>query len=422
MRYATESLLLIVIAFCVGCGSKPPSDSPDPKQREAESVNVGKEVMAQATKYRDKTRKEAQTNHEEAALEVAPAAHVAEVANKATGAEAERIKEKRESPIRPEQVAACRLLLVARQQAALIEDPGAKASAYGSIAWAQATAGDIEGAIATAEHIRLAEKRAFDLCHIAEAQAETGDAMGARHTLETAKATAVQISDEREKASTFWTLAETQAKTGDFVEAKTTANQIDDLTRKRFATRAISEALAKAGDIAGARALASQLGNDSGNAVVYLTIAEAQLRGGIADEACHTLEAARAMVAEMYSNNDKLQTYLKIADVQWKAKDMRGVRHTLEMAKAQAAQFEGSYEVSAACAAVAESQAKNGDIAGARKQSLTSKTNIAREKRAFEWRRCKQRVVTLRELGRRSRKSNTGRTTTIPSSRSLMCN
>jgi len=144
-------------------------------------------------------------------------------------------------------------------------DPSAKASQLASIATAQALAGNVAGARATA----LAARQAIDLItnlrskaeaetEVASAQVDADDDDAARATL----VDAVRLAERPEAASMRFEISQSLAKAGDFTSAFAVADRIDGVRAaefRAFALQGIATAQAVRGDLAGARRTAAAI-------------------------------------------------------------------------------------------------------------------------------------------------------------------
>ena len=136
-----------------------------------------------------------------------------------------------------------------------------RVTALTKIARAQAKAGDVLGALETAQMIENVVIRSRALSGISEVQAKAGDVSGA---LETAQM--IEDADERSVALNWIARAQAEASQaeasnvsgaqavviGDVSEALETAQMIEDADERSLALRRIAETQAEAGDVSGA--------------------------------------------------------------------------------------------------------------------------------------------------------------------------
>jgi len=134
---------------------------------------------------------------------------------------------------------------------------------HNDIAEAQANAGNIADAKATAAQIKDTRYRHWAYLHILKLQLQAGDFPGA-------KATASLITETPEdiytKSNAYLAIVEAQIKAGDFAGAKEMA--LHDSNKKEYALYCIVWAQADAGDIAGAMETAS-LADDCYKPIFY---------------------------------------------------------------------------------------------------------------------------------------------------------
>ena len=136
----------------------------------------------------------------------------------------------------------------------LIKTPSEKLEVLRRIAVAQASSGDKEASNRTLERVRNIvhsdrgtdnTEKAVELWRLAKAKAEAGDVTGAI-------ATANSISIPADKDGALGDIAAAQAKAGDVVGAGLTANSLSGYDSKATALRAIVQAQAKNGDMTNA--------------------------------------------------------------------------------------------------------------------------------------------------------------------------
>ena len=141
---------------------------------------------------------------------------------------------------------------------------------YAWIAEAQAKAGDVPGATATADQMSDKNRRDKDgvYARIAARQLEGGDVAGAKQT-------ASRIRDAHDRAFAYGQIAASQVSAGDPTGAHVTAAQIDQRNRN-VVMRAIALAEISSGNAAGAEHLAETM-TDAHQRLQHLLIASRRL-------------------------------------------------------------------------------------------------------------------------------------------------
>ena len=165
------------------------------------------------------------------------------------------------------------------------------AQACNAIAVAEAKAGDVAAAKMTAAQIGYDGMRAITYLAIAETQARSGDAAGARQGIELAKAAMAKVADDM-KVTAYLELARVQTEAGDASTARESmrvaraaAAMVGSGRSGKVATAvAYSEiAMAEAwtGDLRGAKATAAQINGETGmQEGAYHAIVAAQAKAG----------------------------------------------------------------------------------------------------------------------------------------------
>ena len=197
-----------------------------------------------------------------------------------------------------------------------------RAQAYAIIAVAQAEAGDARGAAQSLSDARAAQQRSTDMNNygtahdsIARAQASVGDIQGAL-----ANAQSPENKDAR--LSILAHIAETQAKAGDFQSALVTAESIDGGWRARALER-IAEAQVIAGDFQGAVATVQMLADEDQHAWRISTIVNAQVTAG---------EIKGALTNAQWINDEdtRARSVSHIAQAQAEAGEIKGALATAQ--------------------------------------------------------------------------------------------
>ena len=169
-------------------------------------------------------------------------------------------------------------------------------------ALAQAEAGDVDGALATARSIDSAEARARSLCAV---RTKAGNFDGAL-------AAARDIGNEWRRSNALLDIALARTKTGDIDGASAVARGIDDERCRSDALCDIALAQAEAGDIGGALATARSIDSEETRA---WALCAAQAEAGNLDNA---LDAAQDIDDEL----DLFDALGHIALAQWRAGNM----------------------------------------------------------------------------------------------------
>ena len=213
-----------------------------------------------------------------------------------------------------------------------------KSSVLMKIASAQAQAGDAEGARNTAEKLKFALYRARVLIKIAAAQAQAGDVDGAKQSFAEALAAATEM-EERGK-ETLMDIVIAQAQAGD-VEGALNAARKSGLASVPRVLSKIAVAQVQAGDDEGALNTAEKIENASSRVFALVKIAVAQLQAGDAEGAKASLVQARAAV-EMIKDVIKpipisgdprrVSALVEIAVAQLQAADTEGATGSLAQA------------------------------------------------------------------------------------------
>ena len=268
--------------------------------------------------------------------------------------------------------AAAATLAKALKAAGKIEDADDRALAFIWIGGAFAEAGEtrrairsFELAITATEGIDDERFRVDHLDDIAVAQANAGDADGAKLTIEKALATAARIEDDGRRDWAFGHIVSAHARMGDFREALAAAARIEDGEYRAEALADIAEARARSGDTEGAAqsirqalAAAARIKNEDDRAESLAEIAEAQADAGDAEGAKQTLERALATAARVERRYYRDWAFERIARARARIGEFRE-------ALATAAKIEDEDDRAEALADIAEAQAKSGDADGA---------------------------------------------------------
>ncbi len=171
------------------------------------------------------------------------------------------------------------------------EGEALRSSRLGQIAHDRALAGDIEGALRTADRMIYEYFKAIAVMRIATAKAKAGKREQARSLFSTAIQTAKEIKSRdplRDRAGSHYlnsyeclrTISYAQAMGGFADEAVQTAETIDDPKWKKSAFAQIAMAMAKAGEIQPARQLVDRIDDETVKSRALQDVAEGQAESG----------------------------------------------------------------------------------------------------------------------------------------------
>lgn len=192
------------------------------------------------------------------------------------------------------------------------------------IALIQARLGDLTGARQTSTKF-IANPSATGLLQpeIAAAQVLAGDVPGA---IQTADA----ISDPKDKATAYARIAAAQAQAGDLPGALRTADAIPDPKEKGAAYAGIAGVQAKAGDVEGAFRTATAAADPGGQALACRNIATERLNTG--DQAAARQALIQASAALQRDSEATSDAWVSLAQVQMKVQDIEGARRSMKQA------------------------------------------------------------------------------------------
>ena len=259
----------------------------------------------------------------------------------------------------------------------LIPSSEDRARAFSRVAFAEAEAGKLDAAFATADlatrgeatglKVALSEQQQRDyknmvLRGIANARAAAGDVEGVRR----AESAAILSGDIGNKF--LHEIARAQVKSGDIQGAeKSFAEYIRSMPDSGASTDAADQAIASVaaaqlefGDIAGVVSSAARIRNGAAQAIILAGAAGGQAEHG--DRTAATATIAKAMAAaqgyhDLYGY-DKSRAFLEIAKAQSATGDFRAAQDT-------AKQISDGFTKNQAFTAIAIAQARAGDFAGA---------------------------------------------------------
>src|SRR5580704_1680442 len=268
-------------------------------------------------------------------------------------------------------------LAEAHQTILLIPSSEDRARAFSRVAFAEAEAGKLDAAFATAElatrgeatglKVALSEQQQRDyknmvLRGIANARAAAGDVEGVRR----AESAAILSGDIANKF--LHEIARAQVKSGNIAGAeKSFAEYIHSMPDSGASTDAADQAISSVvaaqlefGDIAGVLSSASRIRNGAAQAIIFAGAARAQAEHG--DRTAATGTIAKAMAAaqgyhDLYGY-DKSRAFLEIARAQSAAGDFRGAQDTARL-------ISDGFTKNQAYTAIAIAQGHAGDFAGA---------------------------------------------------------
>lgn len=259
----------------------------------------------------------------------------------------------------------------------LIPSSDSRARAFSQIAFAQADAGKLDAAFATADiatrgeatglKVPLSEQQQRDyknmvLRGIASARAAQGDVEGIKR----AQAAAILSGDIANKF--LHEIARAQVKSGDVAAAeKSFAEYIRSMPDSGASTDAGDQAIVSVaaaqlefGDLAGLLASASHIRNGAAQATILAGAAQEQVEHG--DRAAAATTIAKALAAaqayrDLYGY-DKSRAFLEIARAQSALGDFRAAQDTAKL-------ISDGFTKNQAFTAIAVAQAHAGDFAGA---------------------------------------------------------
>jgi hypothetical protein len=265
----------------------------------------------------------------------------------------------------------------AHQTISLIPSSEARARAFSQVAFAEAEAGKLDAAFATADlatrgeatglKVALSEQQQRDyknmvLRGIASARAAAGDVEGVRR----AESAAILSGDIANKF--LHEIARAQVKSGDIAGAEKSfaeySHSMPDSGASTDATDQATISVAAAqlefGDIAGALSSAARIRNGAAQAIILASAANAQAAHG--DRTASAATIAKAITAAQAYHDlygyDKSRALLEIAKAQAAGGDFRGAQDTEK-------QISDGFTKNQAFTAIAIAQAHAGDFAGA---------------------------------------------------------
>ncbi len=208
--------------------------------------------------------------------------------------------------------------------AAHIRDSSTQSRVQGSIATAQANAGDLSGALKTAENIPSTSLKSGTESDIAKVQAEAGDITGALQTT-----ALIQQADAKNTA--LVAIASSQTAAGNLTGAKETLTAalattatIENSLLKHSAWSAIAWAQARTGDIAGARATTDLIHDPKAKGAAEAAVLRAQNAAGDKVAAKATLAALTETYKQIHDGNAKISFQRTLALAQAESGDIEG--------------------------------------------------------------------------------------------------
>jgi RNA polymerase sigma factor (sigma-70 family) len=168
-----------------------------------------------------------------------------------------------------------------------------KALALVAVASAKARGGDRDGAAKLVgvirEHVPMAGvERGFGLMAVATAQAAAGQADEAIKTCK-------EIADAQWRDGALWGIAKEQAARGEIRPARQTAEAIEDAYHKSEALKEVVIALIRSKDLPGAVKATAEIGHDIGRCYALMEVAKAQFAAGQKTQAMQTLQEAQTL-------------------------------------------------------------------------------------------------------------------------------
>ena len=222
-----------------------------------------------------------------------------------------------------------------------------RAEAYHEIAAAQIKAGEKVRAIRTLEAAGKAAAMMpnVGVClEIATAQVKAGDAAGAVKTVAIAMEAARLMQYSKSQPAAYREVFEARVMAGDLAGAKAEATKMTEQFNRqplwRDAYKGIITGQAKTGDFAGAKATVAEISRENTAGTRYLK-ASAYSEIASFQAAAGDIAGAKATAAEIDSEQREW-AYRGIARAQAAAGDMAGARHTLDLADTLATKRVGS--------------------------------------------------------------------------------
>lgn len=173
-----------------------------------------------------------------------------------------------------------------------IRDEKTKAWTLRELTEAQATAGDIPGALRTVALIQREGERIYPLIKIASAQFMTGDQVNARVSLK--KAFQFTRKDQALTGLVLYHIGVAQARIGDVQGAIESAKAVDDLYRMNLLAE-IAAAYIRGGDQKGASEIVTRIKENKGKGFILIKIALAQVEND-PSAAVKTLQKALKLI------------------------------------------------------------------------------------------------------------------------------
>lgn len=214
-----------------------------------------------------------------------------------------------------------------------------KDSGLRGIAIAQARAGDLSASFKTAKSIPDDSEAAFAMGSVAQAQAKAGDGADSRETFAEALRIARSIHDGHSKAYALESIAAAQAKAGDaaasretFAQALQAAQSIRPDNLKPLVLGYLAAAQAKAGDVSGALRTAQKILDNCRKAQALGSIAAAQAKAGDAPASAQTFTQALDAARSIRSEGGKVEALSAIAAAQAEAGDLTASRQSFAQA------------------------------------------------------------------------------------------
>lgn len=193
----------------------------------------------------------------------------------------------------------------------------------GSIAAAQAKAGNVANALKTARNIDEATWRGYALRHIAVTQAKAGNVIDALKITQ-------EIDDASPRASALKDIAAAQAKAGEqqaatrtFADALKAAQEIDDAWFRASALQDIAIAQTKARNVVDVLKTTRGIDDAGSRASVLKNIAAAQAKAGEPQAASRTFAAAFDAAQDIDASYERLEAFTDILSTQAEAKNVK---------------------------------------------------------------------------------------------------
>ena len=227
-----------------------------------------------------------------------------------------------------------------------------------SISSVQAGAGDIDGALSTTQSIADSRTRDRALHGIASVQASAGDVAGAFATVRS-------IDSSFYRAHAKLSIAAAQAETGDIHGAFTTTRSIEQPIPHAGALRVIASAQAETGDVEDAFSTVRSINLADARANALSEIATVQAAAGDTASSRDSFAAALSVASSISSPDSRAGVLHAIAVALMGVGQDTSAQHTLDAARAAALKVQSSFLRYPQLRNIMLSQVEAGDLDGA---------------------------------------------------------